>query len=85
MLGMPAETAALLRTQGLHVVDALGAQAGDWVRLRWEQRLDAWAALLQAARSGDEAALRVAQLHGLQRIAGACRAGRRGRGCVVIS
>jgi hypothetical protein len=74
VLGMPAETRALLRTQGLNAIDAFAAEAGDWVRLRWDHLPAAWAPLLQAAAAGDAAALHQAQLHGLQRIAGACRA-----------
>ncbi len=73
-LGIPAETRALLRAQGLPAIDAFSAQACSWVQLRWAQLPAAWHALLQAARSGDAPALHQAQLHGLQRIAGACRA-----------
>jgi hypothetical protein len=71
---MPAETRELLRAQGLPAIDAIAAETASGVRLRWEHLPVAWDGLLRAAAAGDPVLLHNAQLHGLQRIAGACRA-----------
>jgi hypothetical protein len=72
-LGAPPAALEPLHALGLARIEELGALAGGWVRLRWEDEPLVWADWLAAARSGNPAALWASQLRGLQRIAGACR------------
>lgn len=74
VLGVPLSMVVQLQTLSLSEVDLLGDRAAPWMRLRWDDDPVFWAAWLAAAAANDPAALWQAQLRGLQRIAGTCRA-----------
>jgi hypothetical protein len=68
-LAMTTATAECLARSSLMDLEALAERAPPWIAPRWEQQPRVWRQLLRAARAGDMAALRQAQLRGLQLLA----------------
>lgn len=73
LLGMPASCVSLLAQRTLGQVRALALAHPHWLRLRWAAQVDAWRGLLDAAASGDRAALERARLRGQALLAAEAR------------
>ena len=73
LLGMPAPSAALISQYTLRQIQTLSENHPEWLRPRWPARVQVWRALLQAAASGEAAALERAQLRGLTLLAAEAR------------
>ncbi len=73
-LGMNAECTLLIAARSIHQLEALAELRPSWVRPRWENRLDVWRQLLQAATHDQPQRLRQLQLRGLQLMAGSLMA-----------
>jgi len=75
--GMAPATAEVLRGFSLQQIDELSQRSVHWLRLRWEDSPELWAALLGVARAAAaEPQLRAARLQALLRLAGAAIARR---------
>jgi hypothetical protein len=68
-LGMPPHCASLLRACTMRQVTELANQHAGWLRPRWAGRVRIWRELLMAAISGEDLALEMARLHGVQLLA----------------
>ena len=66
---MTAATAERLAHSRLKDLEALAERAPAWIVPRWEQQPRVWRQLMRAARARRTAALRQAQLRGLQLLA----------------
>jgi len=73
LLGMPAPSAALISQYTLRQIQTLSENHPEWLRPRWPARVQVWRELLQAAASGEAAALERAQLRGLTLLAAEAR------------
>ena len=69
-LGMSAECTELIAARSIHELEAVAEMRPAWVRPRWEQRVEIWRQLLQAAAAEPPLRLRQLQLRGLQLMAG---------------
>lgn len=68
-LGMPPYCANLLRTCTVRQLTELANQHAGWLRPRWVGRVRMWRELLAASISGENLALEMARLHGVQLLA----------------
>ena len=73
-LGMNAECTELIAARSFHELEAVAEMRPAWVRPRWEQRVQIWRQLLQAAEAEAPLRLRLLQLRGLQLMAGSLMA-----------
>jgi hypothetical protein len=70
-LGMTARSAERIANSRLRDLEALAELSPGWIVPRWEQQPNVWQQLIGAACRDNAAALRQAQLRGLQLLAGA--------------
>ena len=73
LLGMPESSAALIGHYTLRQIQTLAESHLEWLRPRWPARVQVWRELLQAAVSGEVAALERARLRGLTLLAAEAR------------
>jgi len=79
-LGMTARSAECIAACRLRDLEALAELSPGWIAPRWERQPNVWQQLIAAACRNNPAQLRVAQLRGLQLLAGGAglRVGARG-------
>jgi hypothetical protein len=68
-LGMHADCTGLIAAGSLQQLELIANHRPGWVRARWDQRVDIWRQLLQAASGEPTGRLRQLQLRGLQLMA----------------
>lgn len=66
MLGMTPASLSYIAQLNLRDLDRVCEQHPGWLRPRWEAQPDVWRQLLAAAIAGDDAALQLARLRGIQ-------------------